>query len=224
MEIWQKWEFSLKEKQIWEFAQIYHSFNKKRGMYKKLLPIKSDPRESKNWKYFEQAYNNFENDSTFDPYIFMEAQYRNLSKDKVLYPAQLKTKTAIEKYKEHRNSKKLSDENSDTEKILINLANTYKFLKKWWKRNEKEIGDYESFFKISEEEFISEGLSYCIQGMVSKYFMAVSKTFNKYYHKLDTDIKWEIIEPDRLKSYRIHLKLNQDAWEFAKDIFKGEVN
>lgn len=224
MEVWQEWKFNLKEKQIWELAQAYHAFNQKRGMHRKFLPTKSDPRESKNWKYFEQVYENFKDDSTFDPHMFIEAQYRSIGKDKVLYPAQLKTKVAIDKYHEHRNNNRVIDRNSDTERILINLASTYKFLKKWWKNHEKQRGDYESFFRIEEGELISDGFSYCVQGMISKYFMAVSKTFNKYYHRLDPDMKWEIIPPDELKSYRVKLKLNDDAWDFAKDIFKGEVN
>lgn len=223
MEVWQKWNFNLKEKSIWELAQAYHSYNKKRGLYRNFLPSKTDPRESKNWKYFEQVYTIFENDPTFDPYLFIEAQYRNIGKDKALYPAQLKTKKAIENYKEHRDNSKIIDRNSDTERILINLTDTYKFLKKWWKNNGLKIGDYESFFAIKDGEIISDGMSYCIQGMISKYFMAVSKTFNKYYYRLDPDIKWEIIPPKELKSYRVHLKLDEDAWDFAKDVFKDEV-
>jgi hypothetical protein len=224
MEIWQEWSLTLREKKIWDLASIYHSFNKKRGSFRNFLPTKSDPRESKNWKYFEQTYLNFESDPTFDPYIFMEAQYRDLKKGEILYPAQLKTKTAINKYQEHRNNKKVIDSSTDTERILINLTSTYKFIKKWWKNNNKEFGDYESFFKVAEGEIISDGFSYCIQGMISKYFISVSRTFNKYYSSLDPDIKWEIIPPKDLKSYRIALKLDEDAWDFAKDIFGNEVN
>lgn len=223
MEIWQKFNFTVREKEIYEIAQVYQKFNKKRGDFKKYLPIKTDPRESKNWKYFEQLYSIFESDSTFDIYIFMEAQYRNLEKTKVLYPAQLKTKSAIEKYKEHRENKKMVDVTTETERMLINITNTYKFLKKWWKRKELPINDYESFFAVKTGEIVSEGFSYCLQGMISKYFMATSKTFNKYYQRLDPDVKWEIIPPDELKSYRMTLKLNEEAWEFTKEIFGQEV-
>lgn len=223
MEVWQKFRFTVREKEIYELAQVYQQFNRKRGDFRKYLPVKSDPREGKNWKYFEQLYSIFENDSTFDAYIFMEAQYRNLEKDKVLYPAQLKTKTAISRYSEHRQNKKMIDVTSETEKMLVNIANTYKFIKKWWRRKELQPGDYESFFAVKDGEIISEGLSYCLQGMISKYFMATSKTFNKYYKQLDPDVKWEVMPPEELKSYRMALKLNEDAWEFAKEVFGNEV-
>lgn len=223
MEIWRKFEFTMREKEIYELAKAYENYNRKRGVYKKFLPTKTDPRNSKYWRYFEQAYSNFENDSQFDPYIFIEAQYRDLDSNKILYPAQLKTKTAVKKYEEHKENKKIIDETTETERILINLTDTYKFLRKWWKNNDLKKDDYESFFKIEEGELISDGMSYAMQGMISKYFLSVSKTFNKYYHRLDPDIKWEICRPKELESYRITLKINEEAWEFAKDIFGEEV-
>lgn len=223
MELWEKYRFTIREKKIWELAKAYIQINKKRGNFINFLPTSSDPRKSKYWPYFEQAFSIFENESTFDPYMFVEAQYRNVPKDKILYPAQFKTKVAIENYREHREAVKIKDEVSETERILINLANTYKFFKKWWKKNELQKNDYESFFAPKDGEFICEGMNYCIQGFLSKYFLAVSKTFNKYYKQLDPDVKYEIIDPEELKEYRVTIRLNKDAYDFAKEIFLDEV-
>jgi hypothetical protein len=223
LEVINKFDFTIRDKEIWELAQIYQQFNQKRGNFRKFLPSNKDPRESKYWQYFEQAYSIFENESTFDPYMFIEAQYRNIPKEKIIYPAQLKTKAAVDRYKEHRESKKMVDATSKTKNIMTNLANTYNFLKKWWKRNGYDIGDYDSFFRPKENEFISEGFAYCIQNMISKYFMSTSIHFNKYYEKLDSDVKCEVIEPSELKKYRTKLKLDEEAFEFAKEIFGGEV-
>ena len=106
---------------------------------------------------------------------------------------------------------------------MLNLANTLSFIKKWWKKNNLAKNDFESFFKKDPNEIIGSGMSMCIQGVISKYFMAVSKHFNRAYNKLDSDIKYDIIAPEELKKYRIQLRLNKPAYIFAKEIFKGEI-
>jgi hypothetical protein len=223
MKTWERYKFNTKEQKIWELYLAYTRANRERNYIRNLLPKTTDPRKSKYWTYFEQVIENFKNETTFDPYFFMEAQYRNLSKDKILWPAQLKTKEAIKKYKEHRQSQMIIDYTSETEKIIYNLATTCKLIINWWKRNKKSKNDYYSFFlEKKSDSIISEGVNYCLQGMISKYFMAVSKHFEKAYKELDPDIKWEIIEPDDLKAYRINLKTNKEAYDFAVDIFGSE--
>jgi hypothetical protein len=225
MEIFQEYNFNSKEIKIWEIFEAYKKFCNKAGYFMKFLPTKTDPRESKNWKYFESVFERFKKDSVFDPYIFIEAQFRNLEKGKIIFPAQLKTNIAVEKYKEHRESLKIKEEGTTTitEKIMTNLANTFMFLKKWWSNKELIKHDYGSFFKKKDGEIISEGMYLCMQNMISKYFMSVSKHFLREYNKLDSDIKYEIIELKELENFRVRLKLNSYAYEFAKEIFKGEI-
>ena len=208
---------------IWEFYQVFHKVSRKRGAYRKYLPEAKDPRKSKYWKYFEETWDLVKDDTTFDPYIFVEAQFRNVPRGKEIWPAQLKTKTALKRYKEHRNSIKMVDSVSQSEQIMTNLANTFRFMKKWWKRNNLSKHDYEAFFSKEESELISDGMNYCLQGLISKYFMSVSSHFLAEYKALDPDMKWEIVRPDELRAYRIKLKLDDEAYDFAKDIFKGEI-
>jgi len=223
MEIWQKFKFNGDEYKVWQIYKAYEFYSRKRRDYRKYLPIKTDPRQSKNWKYFKQVHQNFSKNSVFDPYIFMEAQFRNVPKDKTVYPAQLKTKIAIEKYKEHREALKIKDESDETTRIIENMASTFKFMKKWWKRHDLPIDSYSELFTKSENEIMSEGMLYCLQGMISKYFMSTSKHFLQEYKGLDPDVKWEIVTPKELRGYKIKLRLDDDAYNFAKEVFNGEI-
>lgn len=223
MEIYERFSFTKRDYEIWQIYKAYEHYAKKNGDYRQHLSTKNDPREHKNWRHFEAVYDRYENDTTFDAYMFMESQFRNMTKGKTIYPAQLKTKAAEDRYHEHREAIKVKDTSSKTEQIIQSLAATFKFLKKWWKRNNLMMDDYASFFKKDEGELISIGMSFCMQGMISKYFMAVSKHFNREYRGLDPDYKWEVITPNDLKSYRIALKLDEEAYDFAKELFNGEI-
>ena len=223
MEIWQKYKFTQREVKIWELYKAFQQVSRKRGSFRKFLPESTDPRKSKYWKYFEETYRHFEKDPMFDAYSFVKAQFRNFPKGKEMWPAQLKTKAAIERYQEHKEAARMQDENSGTKRKIENLAATFKFLKNWWKRNDLEMDDYKSFFEPKTGEVLSEGMIYCIQNMISKYFIATSKHFNLAYSKLDPDLKWEIITPKELRSYKINLKLDTEAYAFAKELFNGEI-
>lgn len=223
MEVWQKFKFNGEEYKVWQIYKAYEFHSKKRGDYRKYLPVKTDPRQGKNWKYFEAVHLNFEKDTVFDPFIFMEAQFRNVPKDKTVFPAQLKTKVAITKYHEHRDSIKVRDDDSETIRIIENLAATFKFMKKWWKQHDLPMDSYVQFFKKAPTETMSEGMLFCLQGMISKYFMSVSKHFLREYETLDPDMKWEIIAPKELRGYKVRLKLDEDAYSFAKEVFNGEL-
>lgn len=223
MEIWQKFKFSGEEYKVWQIYKAYEFYARKRGDYRKYLPVKTDPRQGKNWKYFEQVHQNFAKDSMFDPYIFIEAQFRNVPRDKTIFPAQLKTKVAIQKYHDHREALKVRDNVDESKRIIENLASTFRLMKKWWKKNDLPMDSYREFFTKSDTEMMSEGMLYCLQGMISKYFMSVSKHFLREYEKLDPDIKWEIVQPKELRGYKIKLKLDNDAYSFAKEVFNGEI-
>jgi len=223
MEVWQKFKFNGDEHQVWQIYKAYEHHSRKRGDYRKYLPAKTDPRQAKNWKYFEQVHQNFSKDSVFDPFIFMEAQFRNIPKDKTVYPAQLKTKVAINKYKEHREALKIKDDGDETARLINNMAATFKFMKKWWKQHDLPMDSYMELFKKAGTEMMSEGMLFCLQGMISKYFMAVSKHFLREYEQLDPDVKWEIVSPKELRGYKIKLKLDDEAYSFAKEVFNGEI-
>jgi|SRR5208337_2759905 len=223
MNTWEKFRFNIKERSVWEIYKAYQLAIRKRGDFRNYLPTKEDPRESKNWKYFELTYENFSQDAMFDPYIFIEAQFYNIPKGRSIFPAQLKTKLAVERYREHREALKIKDFNTDSKAIMENLAATYRFLKKWWRRNKLPLNSFNEFFRVEESELMSQGMLYCLQGMISKYFMAVSLHFNREYRKLDDDFKYEIIDPEDLKSYRTKLALDNDAYDFARQVFVGEI-
>lgn len=223
MEVWQKFKFNGDEHQTWLIYKAYEFHARKRGDYRKYLPSKTDPRQGKNWKYFDQVHQSFSKDSMFDPFIFIEAQFRNAPKDKTIYPAQLKTKVAIQKYHDHREALKIRDEGSETKRIIENMAATFRFMKKWWKQHDLPIDSYKELFAKSETEMMSEGMLLCLQGMMSKYFMAVSKHFLREYEKLDPDVKWEVISPKELRGYKVKLRLDDDAYSFAKEVFNGEI-
>jgi hypothetical protein len=224
METWEKYKFTKLERSAWFIWVAYRLQCQRRHSFKRYLPEETDPRESKYWKYFEEVATVFAKDTMFDPHIFMEAQFRGLPKGHLIYPAQLKTKAATERYQEHKEAiKAKANSTGSSEAIMLNLAATYKFFKKWWKQHGFPRESYAEFFTRKENEMLSDGMLFCLQNMISKYFMATSIHFNNEYEKLDADIKLTIIDPIELKGYRVALILDSEAYLFARQTFKNEI-
>ncbi len=92
-----------------------------------------------------------------------------------------------------------------------------------WKQNNLPKDSYAEFFRPEENEMMSKGMLFCLQGMISKYFMAVSIHFNREYNKLDGDYKGEVIDPKELENYRVKILLDKYAIDFARNVFVNEI-
>ena len=179
-------------------------------------------RESKNWVYFSEFWEIVKNDENFDIDIFMDSVFRNLPKGKSIFPSQLRTKKTIENYKEYKMALKMSDKVSDEKRMMTDLATSYKFIK-------RKIGDVNEeslalfFNNIKDNNVISDGVFFCIQNMISPFYLVISKSFEMAYFSLDNDVKEEIMDEDRFMKIRALVKLKTPVFKFAKKIFGDDI-
>lgn len=179
-------------------------------------------RESKNWIYFSELWEIVKDDENFDIDIFMDSVFRNLSKGKTIFPSQLRTKRVLENYKEYKMALKMSDKVSDEKRMMEDLATSYKFIK-------RKIGDVNeeslaSFFNdIKDNNMISDGVFFCIQNMISPFYLAVSRSFERAYSGLDIDVREEIMDEDRFMKIRALVRIKSPVYRFAKKIFDGDI-
>jgi hypothetical protein len=226
------------EKQIYHLAESFERRTKKQGEFTHWIPSAETKscynferdgkhpgdklRESKNWAYFSDVWEIVKDDPNFDIDIFMDSVFRNLPKDKQIFPSQLRTKRVLENYKEYRMALKMSDKVSDEKKMMEDIATTAKFIKR--KIGEINSQSLTSFFNdIKDNNIISEGIFFCIQEMISPFYLVVSKSFEEAYNNLDKDIKDEIMDEDRLMTLRTLVRLKTPVYRFAKRVFDEDI-
>ena len=233
-------DLTQEEKKIYHLYEAFQKRTNKMGNYVKWLPSATAKqcydydrdgkypgdkiRESKNWKYFEDVSEMFENHPDFDEEIFMDSIFIHVLKGKKIFPAQLRNKKNVEFYKEYRMKLKMSDKSSDEKKMMSDIAATYTYIKRKIKKNELDSSDIYSFFNNTKDNnIISDGLKSCILEMISPYFMVISKSFIAAYKNADKDIQDEIIDIDRLKNLRGLVKMKTRVYSFAQKIFKDDI-
>lgn len=224
--------FTPDEMVIYEYAKAFYTIvpgnNKRSPLMKFVFSFfrANDPRNCSHWKYFEKLYYKYKDYSDFDIYWFIRAQLNKLDKNQVLWPAQLLLKKAETNYKEYIESQKLIAQNAnESEKAIIEaLKHDYELIKNWKKDN--NIKSYKELFEVRREgSIMSDGIYLCLQGMISKPFMAISKSFLDLYvnNKLDPDIKEELISKEEIKLYRGIINHNDKIKRFVKEKFASEA-
>jgi hypothetical protein len=237
-EIWS--DLTYEEKMAYKIYEAFQVKTKKIGIRNIWLPSASSKsyynydrdgkypgdkiRESKNWKYFVEVYEMFENAPDFDENIFMESVFRNVYKGQRIYPAQLRTKKIIQQYKDYRLKLKMTNK-IDNDKILMqHFANSYKYIKNKMKKDELSVEDIYNFFNnVKDKDIISDGMKAAMLEMLSPYYLAVSKSFEIAYFNSDKDIQDEIISLKELDRYRSIIKLKTRIYSFAKKIFGDDI-
>lgn len=181
-------------------------------------------RESKNWQYFVDVWEKFKDDQMFDPYVFIEAVFRRLPKDKTIVPAQLRTKANYDYYKEYRLKLKMGEKVSDEKQILMDITNTYKLIQRKMNKTELDENDLFSFFnELKDNSMISEGIFLCIQEMISPYYYSVSRSFLNAFLNCDKDIRDEISSEDRLINISAVVRSKTRVYQFLKKIFGKDI-
>jgi len=182
----------------------------------------SYPQKGRNWKYFEELYEVIKNDSHFNMRWFVNAQLVYLEKGKTIWPAQLLTKKAMNNYFEYCNNRRITIKGDGTKDIIAALVHDKKFMREWL--SDHPESDYADFFgRVPEGLVMSDGIYYAIQGMLSVFFLSISKNFNIVYLNLEPDLREEIATKGRILMSRDKVRLNKRALELARKIFKEEV-
>ena len=233
-EIWN--DLTYEEKKTYRIYEAFQKRTKKIGMMNIWLPSASAKgvnrdeypadkiRNSKNWSYFRDVYEMTADYPDFDEETFMDSVFRNLNTGEKIFPARLRTKRIIENYLDYRMKMKMSNKVSNSKKMMIDLANTYKYIKRKLKKDELEYSDLYSFFNDSSDGgLLSVGIVSCIQEMISPFYLSISKSFSAAYKSLDKDVQEEIMSVNSLYNIRSLVKLKPEVYGFAKKLFKEDV-
>lgn len=237
-EIW--YDMSYRERQIYHIYEAFQKRTNKRGQTQKWLPQANSKgfydyerdgkypgdkiREAKNWKYFEDVYEEYEDDQLFDPEIFMDAIFRRLAKKDHIFPAQLRTKINRDYYKDYRMKLRMTSNTTKEKEMMGDIINTYKFIRRRLNKEELTFQDLNKFFNNTEDNIIvSDGLFCCIHEMISPFYYVVSKSFQTAYNNSDIDIQEEIITQEEYNHLRGLVKIKTRVYEFIKKVFKEDI-
>lgn len=154
-------------------------------------------REHKFWHCFQEAYDKYKDFDAFDPSIFVQAVFYYRDPKKQIYPSILTTKDAEESYYQYMERLiNMAKSDGTADRVLEGLKGTRKIMWKMMGLESSAEPEYKkiySFFAdIQKDCIVSKGIVYCMHGMISPYYMAVSRSFNSVFDDLDPDIKAEI--------------------------------
>lgn len=237
-EIWS--DLDQEEKKAYHLYEAFQKQTNKLGLKQKWLPQATAKscydydrdgkypgdkiREAKNWRYFVETCEIFQNYPDFEPEIFVEAVFRTLMKGQRVYPAQLRTKKAIDAYNEYRMKMKMTTSISDEKRMMEDIANTFKYIKKKIKKDEIDTNDLYRFFnEVEDNNVISEGIRSCILEMISPFYFSISKSFRIAFNNSDQDIKDEIISEQKLNNIAALVKMKTHAYKIAKKLFGNDI-
>lgn len=154
-------------------------------------------REHKNWETFVKVYEKYQHMSTFDPVIFMKGAFYYRDNMLKIYPSMLLTDTVDKSY--HAYIEKIVTEarmGGTDEEVITGLKGTRRAICKLLKIPDNETPDFQDIYDLFNDtpkgHIVSRGISFALSGMFSLYYLAISKSFNSVYEKLDQDIKSEI--------------------------------
>lgn len=218
-----KLRLSQQEVAIYEIARAYYYFIRKRNkQYAISFYTCNDPRQHKDWQSFADLYEVIKNDGFFDPFWFVEAQLKNLPQGKMLWPRQLLTKKAIQNYTNYVNDRKVVVKSDKVKDIMYALAQDKKLISEWFAHHSTQ--NYAELFQhIPQGLLFSDGIYYAMQGMLSIFFLGISKTFLETYKDLDPDVQQEIADRMELARARNKVREHEKLRQFARKHFTGEV-
>jgi hypothetical protein len=154
-------------------------------------------REHENWETFVKTYEKYQHMTTFDPVIFMKGAFYYRDEMKKFYPAMLLTDTVEKSY--YKYIEKIVTEarmGNTGDEVIRGLMGTRRAICKLLRIHDNENPDFQDIYDLfnttPKGHIVSRGISFALSGMFSLYYLAMSKSFNSAYDKLDQDIKSEI--------------------------------
>lgn len=187
-------------------------------------------REHKNWEIFMDVWNKYKNQSSFNYDIFVKGAFYYRDKLKSIFPRMLLSEDSDKSYKMYLD-KLIMDASagSGEDNIVTSLTGTRKTICKILRLEANEmptLGQIERFFTHIPKGFlVSEGVRYCLHGMISPYYLSVSKTFRKVYATLDSDIRAEIgfEKESDMEVYVGLIRSSGKAYRAAKALFGEDI-
>jgi len=183
-------------------------------------------REHKNWKFFTETYELYKEDALFNPYTFMRSIYNRFPKGEYIPPAKLKTKEAKKCYYQYKmDMEQLSQPSDENNRILVSISETHRSIKdRLHKQSKLTIEDLDNFFNKSiENSCFSIGILLSIHKMLSPYYLAVSRSFERAYFNMDADVQIEILDAQKYNNFRSFVKINTKIYTFIKEVFGEDI-
>jgi len=221
-----KLKFNTKEYTIYNLARVFynkicnHDPTSKQQWSR--FYNRTDPRKHQHWEAFEKLYEVVKDDSHFNMRWYVKSQIIHLGKNKTIWPHQLLTQKAMRNYFEYIQNRKIVVDSDKIEDIRYALTQDKKLFQEW--TDDHPGQDYNDFFgNIPDGLIMSDGVYYAIQGMLSLFFLSISKTFMGMYKDLDIDIQEEIASRGKLLVTRDKIRTNEKLKIFAKKTFEDEA-
>ena len=220
-----KFNFTPREKAIYEIYKIFSKYYCKHFDVKHFLPKNRDPRKSRNWKNFEFVQSIIEKYDTIvlDKFILSQILWCKVkSKSMVCNPSFLSSDKAIDRYAWFLKVGENYDVNEDTDyssMYIEILKQNAIFLYK-----EKKKGGFSSFKEmfLKRNGLFPNIYSWVLFSKVDNLFLSISSAYNEIYETLEPDVKDSLPKPDDLSYIRRKIILNKELKDFCITIFKNE--
>ena len=229
-EYWDMLDFSHEDCQI---IYLYEKFKHIRDHFMshltcvKILPLKKDPRDSKNWKFFKNLREIKKQFPDVPITEFITAQVL-ACKDKGMKhcpPSWLSGDMAFDRYVwylDYRDTlTEAHDPNYQFQIQLDGIKKSTLFILKTMK--ESNIKTFsELFYMRTKSTYLYDCYLWITMGNISKTFLALSKSYYAFYDKLDMQMQTEYPSVYELSKIRKKLMMNNDVRLFCKKYLKKE--
>jgi len=187
-------------------------------------------REHKNWQIFVDVWEKYKNQSSFNYDIFVRGAFYYRPEIKKIFPRMLLSVDCERSYLQYL-EKLIVDASggNDEDKIIVSLKGTRNTICKILRLNVNTMPDAEQleslFTRVPKGMVFPEGIRYCIHGMMSPYYLAVSKSFRSAYATLDPDVRAEIgfEKEEDMDIYVGIIRSFSKAYRAAKALFGEDI-
>lgn len=163
---------------------------------KKIFTAKSAA-NSKWWPYFEETLNKFSERESWNPSIFIEAQF--FFKGNKVFPPELPTEKSWKNFLDYLNFKQ---KESDEETIVRNVVNGFISVRNFCLKNNTSF----SVLEYINNDYNKKKIE---RQEIPIHFFLFSKTFNNQYN-LKEDIKKTLVRSNKKLLEKIKIVLKED--------------
>lgn len=195
-------ENSIKQ-QAFLLAKIYLQTMRK---YTFRIPNIEFIKKSKWFYYFEKTIEKYNKEKEWDAKAYVEFLFEHYDK---VYPTQMLDEN---KWKDFVDNRFKYEQVNDDVIIAQYLLNDYKYIKNWFKKNNKEF-NLKEFFEDKRTKFFLK------RNIISPYTLSILKNFLEFYENLTLNEKIDIINPKDIIIKQMMVKKNKKIYNKLKEIY-----
>lgn len=169
-------------------------------------------RSTKWWKIFEKVVAKFGDKEEWNPREYAKFAFEQRGK---IYPFVLASWDVWNEYVNYHKGR-----NESSKDIAQTIAATLREIRRWCRKSGEKSLNVEAFFNDPKN------IQFVKRGKYSKYFLAISKSFRRYYFSLTEKEKYEIMKPEQMaakwRAVAENEKLNEKMKEILGDEYYGK--